>query len=419
MSSLLVYNIRKLVTPLARDKNDASRPLQEFEHAAIWIENGVIKEVGNSRVLENKVPAAVERNDANGMLALPGFVDCHTHPVFVGNRSGEFFMRNRGASYLDIAAAGGGIHASAKRIAEASIDQIVRESLPRFESSLSFGVTTIECKSGYGLTWKGEEKLLVALREIEKIVPQHLSKTFLIHMIPQEWQDRRAEFAEQVLQDMIPEVAERRFASCVDVFCEEGAFTVDESRRFLAAAKDEGMSVTIHANQFGHSGGALLAAEIGARSADHLEYLSDEEIVALAEAGVPGVALPACVFYMGTIPYPPMRKMIERGMRLAVATDMNPGTAMTESIPFCMTAAAIYGKLSISELLWSVTFDAARVLGLNDKVGSLETGKSADFTLWEIPNAESLAYYLNGTKPSEVWIAGEQAIENDSNSKRY
>jgi imidazolonepropionase len=328
-------------------------------------------------------------------------------------------MRNRGASYQDIAAAGGGIHASAMRIADASIDQIVKESLPRFESSLSFGVTTIECKSGYGLTWKGEEKLLVALREIEKIVPQRMSKTFLIHVVPKEWQSKRKEFSKTIIDDMIPEVAERRLASCVDVFCEEGAFTVDESRSFLAAAKNEGMEVTVHANQFGHSGGALLAAELGARSADHLEYLNDEEIGELSNAGVTGVALPACVFFMGTIPYPPMRKMIDSGMRLAIATDLNPGTAMTESIPFCMTAASIYGKLSFAELLWSVTFDAARVIKCEEKVGSLESGKAADFTIWDHTNPESIAYFLAGTKPDEVWISGEQIVKSDENTKRY
>ena len=291
--------------------------------------------------------------------------------------------------------------------------------MPRFESSLSFGVTTIECKSGYGLTWKGEEKLLVALREIEKIVPQKMSKTFLIHVVPKEWNAKREEFSSLVTEEMIPEVAERALASCVDVFCEDGAFTVNESRRFLTAAKAEGMTVTIHANQFGHSGGALLAAELGARSADHLEYLNDEEIRSLVDAGVAGVALPACVFFMGSIPYPPMRKMLDSGMRLAIATDLNPGTAMTESIPFCMTAASIYGRLSIAELIWAVTFDAARVLGYEQQVGSLEAGKSADFSLWDVPNIESIAYLLGSSKPRQVWIGGESVLENDDILERY
>ncbi|MBL0060123.1 MAG: imidazolonepropionase [bacterium] len=419
MHSVLIHNIGKLVTPLAKDKDDSTRPLLEFHNAAVLIEGGRFKSIGRSFDLLNTTPADVARHDANHKLMLPGFVDCHTHPVFVGNRAGEFFMRNRGASYHEIAESGGGIHASSRKIASASVEQIVRESLPRFEMSLAGGVTTIECKSGYGLTWLGEERLLFAMKEIEKIIPQRMSKTFLVHVIPQDSQNRRVEFVQSVVEEMIPEVHERKLASCVDIFCEQGAFSVEESRQILSVAKQLGMSITIHANQFGHSGGAMLASELGARSADHLEYLNRDEIEALQRANVVAVILPACVYFMNAIPYPPMRSIIDNGMRMAIATDMNPGTSMTESIPFCLTTAAIYGKLSIGELLWSVTLDAARVLGMEDKIGSIESGRFADFSLWNLPTPESLAYFQGSAFADEVWINGEQVFESQFTVQRY
>jgi len=408
-----------LVTPLAKDKDDSTRPLFELNNAAALIEDGRFKSIGHSFDLLNTTPTDTKRHDANHKLMLPGFVDCHTHPVFVGNRASEFFMRNRGASYQEIAKSGGGIHASARKIAGASVEQIVRESLPRFEMSLAGGVTTIECKSGYGLNWQGEERLLLAMKEIEKIVPQRMSKTFLVHVIPQDWQKRRVEFVQSVVDEMIPEVYERKLASCVDIFCEQGAFSVGESRQILSAAKQSGMAVTIHANQFGHSGGAMLAAELGARSADHLEYLNQDEIKALRDANVVAVVLPACVYFMNAIPYPPMRSILDSGVRMAIATDMNPGTSMTESIPFCLTTAAIYGKLSINELVWSVTLDAARALGLEDRVGSIEASRVADFSLWNIPTPESLAYFQGNAFANEVWINGEQVFENQFTVQRY
>ncbi|MBK6766139.1 MAG: imidazolonepropionase [bacterium] len=419
MSSILLHDIGRLVTPLSQHKDDSARPLLTIERAAVWLENGAFKQVGTSADLLHSVPSNIERISAGGKMMLPGFVDCHAHPLFIGNRAHEFFLRNRGASYQEIAAAGGGIHATAERIARACEHHIVREALPRFERSLEFGVTTIEVKSGYGLTWEGELKLLHSMRELKPLLPQRMSRTFLVHVVPSSWQDRRKLFVESVIEEMIPEVAGRRMADCIDVFCEEGAFTVDESRRILRAAQDERLDVTIHANQFGHSGGALLAAELGARSADHLEYLNDDEIAALLQAEVPAVALPACVFFMGTIPYPPLRKMIDAGLRVALATDMNLGTAMTESIPFCMTAAAIYGKMSANELLWAVTLDPARILNLDAVTGSIEAGKSADFSLWNLPELETLPYFFGHAVAEEVWVAGEHVFESQAVVHRY
>jgi imidazolonepropionase len=205
----------------------------------------------------------------------------------------------------------------------------------------------------------------------------------------------------------------------VDVFCETSAFTVDESRRFLNAAHDHGLQCMVHANQFGHSGGALLAAELGARSAHHLEYLNDDEIRAMAKAGTVAVALPASVFFLGNLPYPPARRMIELGLRVAIASDMNPGSSMTESLPFCMTAAAIYCKMSPEELLWATTLDAARALDLDAEIGSLEVGKAADVTLWNVPDLESLSYHFGELRAATVFAGGKPVWEDADASRRY
>ncbi|MBU0692054.1 imidazolonepropionase [bacterium] len=419
MPDLFIHNIKQLITPLQKHCSELKRTLHSIDSAAIIIENGVIKEIGKESELKPKITANCPTLDAKDTIALPGLIDCHTHPVYVGNRADEFHMRNAGKSYLEIAAAGGGIQASARNTRNASVEQIVEESLPRFQRSLRSGVTTIEGKSGYGLEWQGEVNLLSALRVINSIIPQRLERTFLVHVLPENYADKRELFCDEVINEMIPQVVERDLATAADIFCETGAFTVDESRRILTAAKDNGLAITIHSNQFGNSGGALLAAELGARSADHLEYLNDAEIKAMVEAGVAGVILPACVFFLNSIPYPPARKMIESGMRIAIATDCNPGTSMTESIPFSMTTAAIYCKMTPEELLWAVTLDAARVLGRDTQIGSLEAGKLADITLWNIPNLETLSYHFGLMEPSSVLIDGKVMLSNFDESRKY
>jgi len=218
---------------------------------------------------------------------------------------------------------------------------------------------------------------------------------------------------------MIPTVAAEKLADSVDVFCECGAFTVEESRRFLLAGRQHGLSCMVHANQFGHSGGAMLAADIGHCSAHHLEHLNESEMDAMRAADVIAVALPASVFFLGNLPYPPVRQMIEHGLRVAVASDMNPGSSMTESLPFCLTAAAICCKMSPEELLWSVTLDAARVLGMDKEVGSLETGRYGDVSLWNLPDLESLSYHFGDVRAAAVLMNGEIVWEDGDASRRY
>jgi imidazolonepropionase len=328
-------------------------------------------------------------------------------------------LRNAGKTYLEVAAAGGGIQASARKVREATMERLIAESLPRFRRSLMCGVTTLEAKSGYGLNWEGEEKSLRAIREIKGRVPQRVHSTFLIHALPAEYKDRRSEFCDEVVGNMIPSAAAEGLAAAVDVFCETGAFTVEESRRFLHSARAHGLSRMVHANQFGHSGGALLAAEVGARSAHHLEYLNEEEMLALAAAGTTGVVLPGSVFFLGDLPYPPVRRMIALGMRVAIATDMNPGSSMTESLPFCMTAAAIYCKMTPEELLWATTLNAAEVVNAQDEVGSLEIGKFGDVALWNVPDIESLSYHFGELRAAAAIIGGKLVWQDRDATARY
>jgi imidazolonepropionase len=419
VADLLIHNIGLLATPRWKDRDERVRSVAKIPGAAILVQDGRLAEIGSEAEVIRRAPRDVPRFDANGALALPGLVDCHTHPVFVGNRAAEFHLRNAGKTYLEIAAAGGGIQTSAHKVKDAPVEQIIAESLPRFHRSLRGGVTTIEAKSGYGLEWEGERKLLNALLEIEQRIPQKLHRTFLIHHLPASFADRRARFVDQVVREMIPAVAGHKLASWVDVFCETGAFTVEESRRFLLAAKEHGLGRMVHANQFGHSGGALLAAEVTARSAHHLEHLNEAEMDAMSKAGVVAVALPASVFFLGNLPYPPVRKMIEHDLRVAIASDMNPGSSMTASLPFCLTAAAIYCKMSPAELLWSVTLDAARVLDAGENVGSLEVGKAADVSLWNIPDLESLSYHFGDVRAAAVLVNGEVVWEDGDASRRY
>ncbi|HEY3296029.1 MAG TPA: imidazolonepropionase [bacterium] len=419
MADVLIRNIGLLASPRFADRDETLRSVVKIQGAAILIQDGRIADAGPEADVLRRVPQGIPHYDAKGCLALPGLIDCHTHPVFVGNRAAEFHLRNAGKTYLEIAAAGGGIQASARKVQAAPVEQIVAESLPRFHRSLACGVTTIEAKSGYGLDWTGELKLLDALTEIKRRIPQRMHRTFLIHALPSSYANRRAEFCDEVVTRMIPAVAAGKLAAWVDVFCETGAFTVEESRRFLLAAREHGLGCMVHANQFGHSGGALLAAEIGARSAHHLEYLNDAEMDAMAAAGVVAVALPASVFFLGNLPYPSVRTMIAHRMRVAVASDMNPGSSMTESLPFCLTAAAVYCKMTPEELLWSVTLDAARVLDADHDVGSLEVGRHGDVSLWNIPDLESLSYHFGDMRAAAVLMSGDLVWENCDATRHY
>ena len=407
---LFIKNIRRLYTPLTADSEDPARPVHETADAAVLVLDGRIAEIGTERELNRNVPKEVPVLDAERRVALPGFVDCHAHPVFVGERSQEFHRRNAGATYQQIAAEGGGIAASAQAMAEASTEDILRQSLPRLDRCLLCGTTTLEAKSGYGLVWEQERKQLEAIGRLRQCHPIGLIPTYLVHSIPTSRKNEREAFIEEVCRKMLPEVAEKHLAEAVDVFCEDGVFTVEESRKILMRAQELGLEIKLHANQFGHTGGAHLAAELRAMSADHLEHLNDEEIAALAEAKVVCVLLPASVFFLGNLPYPCARKLMEQGARVAIATDMNPGSSMTESLPLCQTIAAINCRMSPAQLLWAVTYDAARALRHHDRLGSLEVGKEGNMTLWDIPHLEYLSYHFGAPLLTHAVVRGQVVV---------
>jgi imidazolonepropionase len=347
--------------------------------------------------------------DAKGMVALPGFVDAHTHPAFATTREDEFFLRNQGKSYQEIAAMGGGIHASVRKLRELPQDELTRRIRKRYDRFLEYGTVMIEAKSGYGLNWEAERKQLVAIHDAAEGHPLTVVPTFLgAHEIPAEYKNNREEYIRLLTEEMIPQVAKENLAEGCDVFCEQGVYTVEEAERILHVAKKYGLQVHIHADQLSDTGGAVLAAKLGARSAEHLDFISSIGIDAMIEAGVIFNLLPGAVFFLGLDKYPPAREIIDRGGTVALSTDFNPGSSMTQSLPMMMTLGAIHMGMTAEELLCAVTINAAAVLGREDQVGSLEVGKIGHVGLWDIPNLESLPYCYGMNMLDTLVVGGEE-----------
>jgi imidazolonepropionase len=353
---------------------------------------------------------AMTHLDAKGMVALPGFVDAHTHPAFATTREDEFFLRNQGKSYQDIAAMGGGIHASVRKLRDLPQEELTRRIRRRYDRFLQHGTVMIEAKSGYGLNWESERKSLQAIKDAAKDHPLTVVPTFLgAHEIPVEYRNNREEYIRLLTEEMIPQVAKENLAEGCDVFCEQGVYTPEEAERILQVAKRYGLSVHIHADQLSDTGGAVLAAKLGARSAEHLDFISADGIDAMIQAGVIFNLLPGAVFFLGLQKYPPAREIIDRGGRVALSTDFNPGSSMTQSLPMMMTLGAIHLGMTAEELLCAVTINAARVLGREHEVGSLEVGKIGHVGLWDIPNLESLPYCY-GMNMLDTLIVGGKVV---------
>jgi len=331
--------------------------------------------------------------DAGGRLVIPGLVDCHTHLAFGGWRAREFTDRIRGASYLDIARRGGGI-ASTVRDTRALDERALADRAAGFaEEMLGLGITSIECKSGYGLDVETELRLLAAYRRVAAATPARIVPTFLgAHVVPPEYRDDRQAYVELVVEEMLPRVAEEGLAEFCDVFVEESAFTPDEARRILGAARAVGLGVKLHVDQLGDGGGAALAAELGATSADHLEHVSPGGIEALAAAGVVAVTLPIATLYLGQDP-PPARALIEAGVAVAVATDFNPGTAPSWDLPLALLLACTRQRMTPAEALKGATRFAARALRREGSWGSIEPGSVADFAVIDAPDVDHWLYH--------------------------
>lgn len=361
--------------------------------AAVLVTEGKIAWVGPTAELP-PLPAGSEVIDAAGRVVLPGFVDSHTHLVFAGTREDEFEQRLRGLSYQQIAARGGGINASVRRVRQASIDDLMTLAGGRLDRLLRFGVTTVEVKSGYGLSLVDEIKCLEVIAALNAEGPLELVPTFLgAHAVPPEFQQDRDGYIRCLTEEMLPEVARRRLAEFCDVFCETGVFSLAESERILARAQELGLRLKLHADELTPLGGAELAARLGAVSADHLLCITDTGIEALARSGTIATLLPGTAFFLG-MPSAPARRLIERGVRVALASDCNPGTCPTENLPLVGTMACTQMKMLPSEVVQALTLDAAAAVGRADRLGSIEVGKQADLVIWDVPDYRQLFYHF-------------------------
>jgi imidazolonepropionase len=350
--------------------------------------------------------AGGEQLDAGGRLVIPGLVDCHTHLAFGGWRADEFERRLRGESYLQIAAAGGGIASTVRATRALSEDALAHRAGAVLDHMLALGITTVECKSGYGLDQETELKLLRVYRGLGDSGPMRLVPTLLAaHTVPPEYRDRRNEYLTLVVDHIIPAVGAERLARCCDAFVEDSAFTVAEARRVLLAGRAAGLAPKLHADQLTSGGGAELAAEVGALSADHLEHISAAGIAALHGAGVVAVSLPLATLYLGQQPMP-ARRLIEAGVRVAVATDFNPGSAPSWHLPLALTLACTLQRMTPAEALKGATIHAARAVGLEAEIGSLNPGKAADFAIIDAPDVNHWLYQFRPNACVETVLGG-------------
>jgi imidazolonepropionase len=376
--------------------------------AAMAWEGKTIRWVGARSELPAELRDA-SRFDARGGLVIPGLVDCHTHLGFGGWRAEEFEQRLLGRSYLEIAAAGGGIVRTMRLTRAASDADLITRARDFLREMLALGVTTVECKSGYGLDREHELRLLRVYRALAETQPVRLVPTFLgAHVVPPEFRDDRAGYLALLTDELIPAIARDGLAAFCDVFVERSAFSVDEARRLLMAARAHGLGLKLHADQLSSGGGAELAAELGAASADHLESASAEGIAAMARAGVVAVSLPLASLYLGQSPAP-ARRWIEAGARVAVATDFNPGSAPSYHLPFALTLACTLQRMTPAEALKGATVIAARALGLESRIGSLEPGKVADFAVLDAPDVTQWLYHLRPNACLATVSAGDVA----------
>jgi imidazolonepropionase len=409
--SLAVVNVGQLVTLRGPARARVGPELGELgieENAALLIEDGRIAAAGGYGELKERLSCADRVVDAEGRCVTPGLVDAHTHLVFSGNRAMEFERRIAGATYQEIAAAGGGIQRTVAQTRAAGEEELLAAARRHRDWMLRCGTTTIEAKSGYGLERATELRMLRVMAQLNAEGPARIIPTLLAaHTVPPEFAARRELYVRWIAEELIPEVAATRLARFCDVFCDDHAFTVEEARQVLTAARWHGMGLRVHAEQFRTGTGAALAAEMGAATADHLETATTESLEQLRRAGVQPVLLPGSVFALGRREYPPARKMIEMGLAVVLATDFNPGSSPVASLPFIMSLACVQMQTSPAEALTAVTLNAAWSLGLGEVVGSLETGKEADFLIHEFCDYRELAYYLAAPLRPRVFIAGE------------
>lgn len=394
--NLIIKNAAEIVTPLGNKAcfGKEMGNLNIIKDGAVVIKDGIIEKVGTTEEILNVYNQEdFQVIDAEGKAVLPGFVDSHTHFVFGGYRAEEFSWRLSGVSYMEIMNRGGGIVNSVRGTRDASEEELYNLGKERLNSMLSFGVTTVEGKSGYGLDLETELKQLKVMDRLNQDHPVDICKTFLgAHAVPDEYKGRTQEYINFMVEEVLPKVAKENLADFCDVFCEKGVFSVEESREILLKAKELGMKLKLHADEIVQLGGSELAAELNAVSADHLLHASDKGIEDMAREGVVSTLLPTTAFCLKE-PYARGRFMIDKGCAVALATDFNPGSGFTNSIPLMFALATIYMNMSIEEAITAMTLNGAAAIGRADSIGSVEEGKKADLVILKYPSYKFLPYH--------------------------
>lgn len=392
-----------------KDMND----LGIIRDGAVLVVDGMIKEVGKSELLSSKVnESAFSIIDARGKVVMPGFVDPHTHFVFGGYRAEEYTWRLKGESYLEIMEKGGGILKTVQDTRRADPQELIESGKKRLDRMIRFGVTTVEGKSGYGLDLETEIKQLEVMKSLDAQHPVDIKSTFLgAHAVPMEFCGKADQFLDYLISEVMPEVRNRNLADFCDIFCEANVFSIQQSRRYLTEAKKLGFKIKLHADEIAPLGGAELAAELGAISADHLLRASHEGIKAMAQKSVIATLLPGTAFSLKAEKVR-RRKMIDRGCAVALATDFNPGSCFTQSIPLILALATIQTGLTTEEAITGLTLNSAAAIGCEDRLGSLDPGKQADILILEFPSYQFLSYYLGINIVEKVIKKGKLVIDN-------
>jgi imidazolonepropionase len=409
----LIKNAQELITISTTISEESG--LGIIRDGAVRIKDGKISWVGRTNELPKDFTLNLKGQeiDATGKVVMPGFIDPHTHLIFAGSRENEFEQRIQGLSYLEIAKRGGGILSTVEATRKAPFQELFSLGRRRLDRMLAKGVTTIEAKSGYGLSLQDELKILEVMKALQSDHPIDIVPTFLgAHTVPKEFLNDRKRYVDLLTEDMIPRIAQDRLAEFCDVFCEEKAFSLEESRKILEKGKQYGLKPKIHADQLTPGGGAELAAEVSAFSADHLEYVSQTGIEKMAEKGVIAVLLPGADFFLSMKKFPPAREMIEKGVAVSLATDLNPGSSMTESLPLMMTMGCTLFKMTPKEVVLAATIHAARSMDRENEIGSIDIGKKADLLVLDVPNYKYLPYHFGVDHVETVIKAGKIVYTN-------
>ncbi len=402
-AELVIESANQLLTLRAENGGTPEERLGIVYEGTIAMAGGRILWAGPAAEASEHVALSPKtiRLNASGKVVMPGLIDAHTHLLFAGSREKEFELRIKGATYQEIAAHGGGIKSTVEMTRRAAPEELFQIGRRHLDSMLSLGTTTVEAKSGYGLSTQDEIKMLEVLRDLNREHVVDIVPTFLgAHEIPAEYAGKKEDYVRLVIEEMIPAVGERKLASFCDVFCEEGVFSLDDSRRILDAGKRWGMLPKVHADELTPLGGAEVAAEVGAVSADHLLFITEKGMKAMAEKGVAAVLLPGTAFFLFMNRYAPARKLIESGVTVALASDFNPGSCMTESLPLITTIACTQMRLTPAEAILGVTLSAARALRKEDRIGSLVPGMQADLVILDIPDYRRFSYHFG---VNHVW----------------